>query len=82
MPDLFDIIVAFLDDRKKSPETREKIHSEYGIWSDGFQILSNDEAILNGVSKLFERLGAEEITVGKYGENEGEYSGCYFLEAW
>lgn len=39
MPDLFDIIVTFLDDTKKSPELRAKLREQYGFWSDGLQII-------------------------------------------
>lgn len=78
MPDLFDIIVTLLDDTKKSPELRAKMRELYGFWSDGMQIIGTDETTIVAICKLFERLGAEEATIGRYGD--GEYSGCYFLE--
>ena len=74
MPDLFDIIVTLLDDTTKSPELRAKMRELYGFWSDGMQIIGTDETTIVAISKLFERLGAEEATIGRYGENEGEYS--------
>ena len=80
MPDLFDIIVTFLDDTKKSPELRAKMREKYGFWSDGLQIIGTDEEAIIAIGKLFQRLRAEEATIGRYGENEGEYSGCYYLE--
>ena len=80
MPDLFDIIVTLLDDTKKSPELRAKMREQYGFWSDGMQIIGTDETTIVAICKLFERLGAEEATIGRYGDGEGEYSGCYFLE--
>ena len=80
MPDLFDIIVTLLDDTKKSPELRAKMRELYGFWSDGMQIIGTDETTIVAICKLFEQLRAEEATIGRYGDGEGEYSGCYFLE--
>ena len=66
MPDLFDIIVTLLDDTKKSPELRAKMRELYGFWSDGMQIIGTDETTIVAICKLFERLGAEEATIGRY----------------
>lgn len=88
MPDIYSIIVAFLDDTRKAPETRAHIKENDKFWSDGCQILSKDESAINALADLFDQLGAQEVCTGYYDpaedERQGEtdeYTGYFYLEA-